>query len=94
MSRCTSHLASSGPLGCSSATKRAGVLRDPGLYNAPKVAPSPLQAWPFALPRPDALSPLSIALPVRLCPRTPAHDTRRYEHPLAGGPGPIGVGLC
>ena len=21
------------------------------------------------------------------------HNTRRYEHPLAGGPGPIGVGL-
>ena len=30
---------------------------------------------------PDALSPLPAALPVRLCPRTPVHNTRQYEHP-------------
>src|SRR5215212_11249337 len=39
---------------------------------------------PFALPRPDALSPL-LNRPVLA-----AHNTRRYGHPLAGGPGPIG----
>src|SRR5215204_5630 len=40
---------------------------------------------PFAFPRPDTLSPLPTALPVGLlCPRTPARNTQRYEHPLAG----------
>jgi hypothetical protein len=43
---------------------------------------------PFALPRPDALSPFQAALPAA------AHNTRRYEHPLFGGRGPIGTGLC
>jgi hypothetical protein len=39
-------------------------------------------ARPFALSRPDALSPLvSVSGPCSLlCPRTPAHNTRRYEH--------------
>ena len=41
-----------------------------------------------ALPRPDALSPLQASAVVL------AHNTRRYEHPLAGGPGPIGVAGC
>jgi hypothetical protein len=40
----------------------------------------------LALPRPDALSPL-LNRPVFA-----AHNTRRYEHPLAGGLGPIGGG--
>jgi hypothetical protein len=29
-----------------------------------------------------------------LCPLTPIHDTRLFEDPLAGDPGPIGAGLC
>ena len=41
---------------------------------------------PFALPRPNRLRTLPDS------PVVPAHNTRRYEHPLAGGPGPIGVG--
>ena len=28
-----------------------------------------------------------------LCMRTPEHNTRRYEHPTSGAPGPIGAGL-
>jgi hypothetical protein len=51
---------------------------------------------PFALPHPDALSPLAPLSPGRrgdLCPRTPAHNTRRYEHSLFGVSWPTGVGL-
>jgi hypothetical protein len=44
---------------------------------------------PFALPRPDALSPP----PSRslVCADT-TNNARRYGHPLTGDPGPIGVG--
>ena len=51
---------------------------------------------PFALPRPDALSPLP-AVPVScalLCPLTPAHNTHQRMRSLTGGPGPIGAGRC
>jgi|SRR5215208_6921186 hypothetical protein len=43
-----------------------------------------------AVLRPDALSPLSAS------PAALAHNTRRYGHPLAGGPGLLGRGyrLC
>jgi hypothetical protein len=51
-------------------------------------APSRQGSGPFALPRPDALSPL-LNNPVFA-----AHNTRRYGHPSSGAPGPIGVGGC
>jgi hypothetical protein len=41
---------------------------------------------PFALPRPDALSPLLPKHSLR------AHNTRRCAHPLAGGPSRSGRG--
>src|SRR5215208_7932999 len=43
---------------------------------------------PFALPHPKHLR-TSSASPAGL-----AHNTRRYEHSLAGGPGPVGVARC
>ena len=45
-------------------------------------------------PRCPKPSPGRFTLCGLLCPRTPARNTRRYEHLLTGGPGPIGVGLC
>jgi hypothetical protein len=45
---------------------------------------------PFALPRPDALSPPP-SRPL-VCAYT-TNNARRYGHPLADGPGPIGAGL-
>ncbi len=64
---------------------QAGAPRwDSGLYNAPGRA-HPLPARPFALPRPDALSPSPLHFPQR------AHNTRRYGLPSWGAPGLIGV---
>jgi hypothetical protein len=63
-------------------TIRAGVS-----FGAPAfIMLAPTRLRPFALPRPDALSPLP------RCPLRRAHNTRRYSHPLAGDPGPVGVG--
>src|SRR5215210_6416367 len=59
----------------------AGLAR----YSVPKL---PFPPWPFASPRPDALSPPP-PLPLRR-----AHNTRRYGHPLFGVSWPIGAGLC
>jgi hypothetical protein len=48
--------------------------------------------WPTSLARPslrpDALSPLPLRSLLR------AHNTRRYDHPLAGGPGLSGWGYA
>src|SRR5918994_3064147 len=51
---------------------------------------------PFALPPPRCPKPsLTLTSAVlALCPRTPAHNARRYDHHLAGGPGPIWVGYA
>jgi hypothetical protein len=45
-------------------------------------------------PRCAKLSPNRSALRELLCMRTPAHNTRRYEPPLAGASWPVGPGLC
>jgi hypothetical protein len=57
---------------------------------------SPIRLWPFALPRPDALSPLPATLSCAVscvCGHR-THNTQRHEHPLAGVSWPIGVGRC
>ena len=48
----------------------------------------PLPGAAFALPRPDALSPLPVS------PAAEAHNTRRYGHTLVGGPGRSGWGYA
>jgi hypothetical protein len=52
----------------------------------PRYTPPTSCSAAFALPRPDALSPLSLWRPLR------AHNTRQYEHSSSGASGPIGVG--
>jgi hypothetical protein len=56
------------------------ILPGPGPSSSgPSHCPAPM---PYAVPR-----PMSCGL---WCPRTPAHNTRRNEHPLFGEPAPIG----
>jgi hypothetical protein len=83
----------------------AGTLRPTHTCNIPRArrtgfshrvgAPGPTRLRPFALPRPDALS---LARPNTRCSDVVCADTnvrgRVAGTDLAGGPGPIGVGLC